>query len=67
MLRSGQVYASSNASAQGARTEKKGNKKLIFIIVILFLAIFSIVFFNSTLSKITKCKLPVLNLQVVRK
>ena len=37
--------------------KKKGNKKLIVIIVILFLAIFSIVFFNSTLSKITEVQI----------
>ncbi|MCR8656005.1 cell division protein FtsQ/DivIB [Paenibacillus endoradicis] len=37
--------------------KKKGNKKLIAIIVILFLAILSIVFFNSTLSKITEVQI----------
>ncbi|URN93185.1 MAG: FtsQ-type POTRA domain-containing protein [Candidatus Pristimantibacillus lignocellulolyticus] len=37
--------------------KKKGNKKIIAIIVILFLAIFSIIFFNSTLSKITEVQI----------
>jgi len=37
--------------------KKKGNKKLIAIIVILFIAIFSIVFLNSTLSKITEVEI----------
>lgn len=37
--------------------KKKGNSKLILIIVILFIAIFSIIFFNSSLSKVTEIQI----------
>lgn len=54
MLRSGQAMQTDLPVLKVPEPKKKSNKKLISIIVFLFIALLIIVFFNSSLSKITE-------------